>query len=53
MTLVSFEALTSALPSNYEILFKFEEGEERTVSVGGQLVTLRDVGFLARLWKSL
>jgi putative methyltransferase (TIGR04325 family) len=49
MTLVSFEALTSALPSNYEILFKFEEGEERTVPIGSRLVTLRDVGFLARI----
>lgn len=48
MTLVSFAALLGALPSNYEILFKFEEGEERTVSIGGRLVTLRDVGFLAR-----
>ena len=51
MTLVSFEALVSALASNYEIVFKFEEGEERTVSVGGRLVTLRDIGFLARLVK--
>lgn len=51
MTLVSFESLLGALPSNYEILFKFEEGEERTVSVGGRLVTVRDVGFLARLGK--
>ena len=49
MTLVSFEALAGALPSNYEILFKFEEGEERTLSVGGRLVTVRDIGFLARL----
>ena len=51
MTLVSFEALTSALPSNYEILFKFEEGEERTVSFGSRPVLLRDIGFLARLVK--
>ncbi|HKU75327.1 MAG TPA: methyltransferase, TIGR04325 family [Pyrinomonadaceae bacterium] len=51
MTLVSFEALLGALPSNYEIIFKFEEGEERTVSVGGRLVTIRDIGFLARLAK--
>src|SRR6185295_5754322 len=51
MTLVSFEALTSVLASNYEILYKFEEGDERTVSIGGRLVTLRDVGFLARLAK--
>lgn len=49
MTLVSFEALTGALPSNYEILFKFEEGEERTVAIGGRPITLRDIGFLARM----
>ena len=49
MTLVSFEALTSALASNYEILFKFEEGEERTVAIGGRPITLRDIGFLARM----
>jgi len=49
MTLVSFEALTRALPSNYELLFKFEEGEERTVLVGARHITIRDVGFLARL----
>jgi putative methyltransferase (TIGR04325 family) len=49
MTLVSFEALTEALPSNYEILFKFEEGDERTVSIGGRHITLRDIGFLAHL----
>ena len=49
MTLVSFEALLGALPSNYELLFKFEEGEERTVLVGGRQMTLRDIGFLARL----
>jgi putative methyltransferase (TIGR04325 family) len=49
MTLVSFEALLGALPSNYEILFRFEEGEERTVSIAGRPVTLRDIGFLARL----
>lgn len=51
MTLVSFEALLAALSSNYELVFKFEEGEERTVSVGGRQVTLRDIGFLARLGK--
>jgi len=49
MTLVSFEALTSALPSNYEILYKFEEGDELTVSIGIRLLTLCDVGFLARI----
>lgn len=49
MTLVSYEALTGALHSNYEIVFKFEEDEERIVSVGGRPVTLRDIGFLAHL----
>ena len=51
MTLVSFEALTGALTANYEILFKFEEGEERNISVSGRLVSVRDIGFLARLGK--
>ena len=49
MTFVSFEALVSALPSNYEILFKFEEGEERSVSVDSRQITIRDIGFLAHL----
>jgi len=48
MTLVSFEALTSALPSTYEIIFNFEEGEERTVLLGNRMLNLRDIGFLAR-----
>jgi putative methyltransferase (TIGR04325 family) len=51
MTLVSFEALTSALASNYEILFKFEEGDDRNISLGGRHLTVRDIGFLARLGK--
>lgn len=48
MTLVSFEALLEALPSNYDVVFKFEEGEERSVSVGNRLLSVRDIGFLAR-----
>jgi len=48
MTLVSFEALTSALPSTYEIIFNFEEGQERTVLLGNRMLNLRDIGFLAR-----
>lgn len=48
MTLVSPGALTGALPSNYEILFKFDEGEQRSVVVGQRHVTIRDAGFLAR-----
>ena len=47
MTLVSLDALVSAVPPNYEILFKFDEGEHRTVTIGGQAVTIRDTGFLA------
>ena len=47
MTLVNLDALVSAVPSTYEIVFNFDEGEQRTLSIGGQSVTIRDTGFLA------
>lgn len=49
MTWVSFAALTSAIPANYEIVFKFEESQERTLWISGRSVAIRDVGFLAKL----
>ncbi len=47
MTLVSFDALSSAIPANYEMVFKFEESEERTLSISGRAMSVRDFGFLA------
>jgi putative methyltransferase (TIGR04325 family) len=47
MTLVSLAALTSAIPANYEIVFKFEESEERTLSISDRRIAVRDIGFLA------
>ena len=46
LTLVSYNALASAIPSNYELIFKFDESEDRTMSIGGRSVSVRDVGFL-------
>ena len=48
LTLVSYNALASAIPSDYELIFKFDESEDRTLSIGGRSVSVRDVGFLAR-----
>lgn len=48
MTLVSFETLLSAVPARYEVVFKFEESGERTVSIAGRPVRIRDIGFLAK-----
>lgn len=47
LTLVSRDALASAIPSTYEILFNFDESEERTLSISGRPVIARDIGFLA------
>jgi putative methyltransferase (TIGR04325 family) len=49
MTLVSREALLSSVPTAYEIVFNFEESEDRILSIGSRSVTVRDIGFLARL----
>jgi putative methyltransferase (TIGR04325 family) len=46
MTFVNSDALISAIPGNYEIVFKFDESGERTLSIGARLVTVRDIGFL-------
>lgn len=48
LTLVSYNALASAIPSNYELIFKFDESEDRTMLIGDRSVSVRDVGFLAR-----
>lgn len=47
MTLVNVEALLSAIPANYEVVSRFEESEQRTLSIAGRSVLVRDVGFLA------
>ena len=49
MTLVSYDALLSATPANYEMVFKFLESEDRVMAVGDRRLTARDAGFLARL----
>jgi putative methyltransferase (TIGR04325 family) len=48
MTLVNYDVLISAIPPNYEIVFEFDESDERLVSIAGRSVRIRDVGFLAR-----
>lgn len=47
LTLVSHNALTSAIPANYEIVFNFDESDERALSISGRRVLARDVGLLA------
>ena len=49
MTLVSYDSLLSATPPNYEIVFKFNESEDRVLSISDRRVTAQDAGFLARL----
>lgn len=49
MTLVSADSLFSAIPENYEAVFTFVESAERVLAIDKRRVTLRDVGFLARL----
>ena len=46
LTLVSREALISAIPANYEIVFNFDESEERTLSISERRVLVREIGFL-------
>jgi putative methyltransferase (TIGR04325 family) len=48
LTLVSRDALASAIPANYEVVFKFNESEDRTFSIGNRRIAVRDIGFLAR-----
>lgn len=48
LTLVSFNALMSVIPSNYEVLFNFSESLERMLSIDNHRVRVHDVGFLAR-----
>ena len=47
LTLVSLDALISAVPSTYELLFNFAESPERTFSIDTAPVQVRDIGFLA------
>ncbi len=47
LTLVSRAGLISAVPANYEILFNFDESDERTLSISGRPVLAREIGFLA------
>ncbi len=49
MTLVSRKSLLSVVPANYEIVFEFDEAGERILAIEDDRVTVRDVGFLARL----
>jgi putative methyltransferase (TIGR04325 family) len=48
LTLVSRDALMSAIPANQDLAFNFDESEERTLSIGARSVIIRDIGFLAR-----
>ncbi len=49
MTLVSFDSLLSVIPAHYDVVYKFGESDARVLPIEGQRVTVRDVGFLARL----
>jgi hypothetical protein len=49
MTLVSRKSLLSVVPANYEIVFEFDEAGERLLAIEDARVTVRDIGFLARL----
>jgi putative methyltransferase (TIGR04325 family) len=46
LTLVSWDALAATIPSNYEVVFKFVESEERSLSIGGRTINVRDMGAL-------
>jgi putative methyltransferase (TIGR04325 family) len=48
MTLVSCEALMEAIPERYEVVFRFNESEEQSLSIRGREVRVRDIGFLAQ-----
>lgn len=48
LTLVSLDALSSAVPSTYELLFDFSESPERTLLIDNHPVHVRDIGFLYR-----
>jgi len=48
LTLLGRDALLSAVPGSYEIVFEFAESEDRTLLIEEQSVAVRDVGFLAR-----
>ena len=49
MTLVSHQSLLSVVPANYEMVFTFDESGERMLAIEDRHVTVRDIGFLARL----
>lgn len=49
LTLVGADSLLAVVPSNYELVFKFVESDDRVLSIGERRVTVRDIGFLARL----
>lgn len=49
LTFVSANALFATVPANYELVFKFVESDDRVVTIGERRVTVRDIGFLARL----
>lgn len=48
LTLLSRDAVFSVVPENYEIVFEFEESDDRNLLVGERAVDVRDIGFLAR-----
>lgn len=49
LILVSADSLFSAIPVSYETLFTFIESAESVLAIDNRRVTVRDVGFLARL----
>ncbi len=48
LTLVKCDSVFSSIPATYQLLFRFAESEDRSLSIGGRSVTVHDIGFLAR-----
>jgi putative methyltransferase (TIGR04325 family) len=48
LTIVSLKSVSSAIPAAYDLLYWFDESDDRVLSIGGRLVRVRDIGFLAK-----
>lgn len=48
LTIASLEAISSNIPAASELIYWFDESDDRVMTVGKRMLTIRDVGFLAR-----
>jgi putative methyltransferase (TIGR04325 family) len=48
LTIVSLKSIGERIPAAYELLYRFDESDDRILSIGGRSVTVREIGFLAR-----